>query len=261
MEPPAPSRGVVRPPRPSSGAGPPFPPGSASVRGPSHQAYSQRILQRLGTPVRDYAVLNIHRIGIDAPIRYVFELLLDWNGDSTCWPNHLARVERVEGRVEHIRIFALGRQRPAQGGRRGLFGLTSWPLFHLNALRIQRDPGPAEVDNARYLLFRCRGGYPIGVFAMYARSSIPEQLEREATQLFMVVSFDFFGRNRWPALLAPVRALWTIIHDRVTANVLNRFKRLCEWRFLKLQEDLSRTLGPGLPEAGQVTPPPPGPDR
>lgn len=223
-----------------------------------HQAYSQRILQRLGTPVMDYAILNIHQIGIDAPIRHVFDLLLNWNGDSTCWPNHLATVERVEDRVEHIRIFALGRQKPTFSGRRGLFGLTSRPLFHLDALRIQRQPGPADVDNARYLLFRCRGGYPIGVFAMYARSSIQSQAEREPTQLFMVVSFDFFGRNRWPGLLFPVRALWELIHDRVTANVLNRFKRLCEWRFIRLQAELSDTLGPGGPEEDREIAPPPG---
>ena len=144
MEPPAPSRGVWSDLRAFFWRRPALPTRIRFQSRAEHQAYSERILQRLGTPVRDYAVLNIHRIGIDAPIRYVFELLLDWNGDSTCWPNHLARVERVEGRVEHIRIFALGRQRPAQGGRRGLFGLTSWPLFHLNALRIQRDPGPMD---------------------------------------------------------------------------------------------------------------------
>jgi hypothetical protein len=218
-----------------------------------HQAYSQRILQRLGTPVMDYAILNIHQIGIDAPIRHVFDLLLNWNGDSTCWPNHLATVERVEDRVEHIRIFPLGRQNPASSGRRGVFGLTSRPLFLLDALRIQRQPGPADDDNARYLLFQCRGGYPIGIFAMYARSSIQSQAEREPTQLFMVVSFDFFGRNRWPALLLPVRLLWTAIHDRVTANVLNRFKQLCEWRFSKLQTELASALGQGGPDS---TPPP-----
>jgi hypothetical protein len=88
---------------------------------------------------------------------------------------------------------------------------------------------------------------------MYARSSIQSQQEQEPTQLFMVVSFDFFGRNRWPALLLPVRLLWTAIHDRVTANVLNRFKQLCEWRFSKLQAELASALGQGGPES---TPPP-----
>ena len=35
--------------------------------------YSQRILQRLGVDVDQYSVLNIHRIEIDAPVKFVFE--------------------------------------------------------------------------------------------------------------------------------------------------------------------------------------------
>lgn len=199
--------------------------------------YSQRIMQRLGTAVQEYAVLNIHQIGVEAPARYVFEELLDWNGDSTCWPNHIATVHRKEGRLENIEILLFGRKRYLPGLADGLFCLRESPLFDLNAIRIQRAPDPAGGDNARYLLYACSGGYPIGIFSMYARSSIPEQHESGQTQLFIVVGFDFYGQKRRPLqrLLGP---LWERIHNRVTANVANRLKQLCEWRFHKLQQKL-----------------------
>jgi hypothetical protein len=38
----------------------------------------------------------------------VFEELLMWNGDSTCWPNQLAQVDRIAGRLEAIRLFSRG---------------------------------------------------------------------------------------------------------------------------------------------------------
>jgi hypothetical protein len=44
--------------------------------------YTQRIAQRVGIDVSQYSVLNIHRIGIDAPVRYVFEEIVRWRGDS-----------------------------------------------------------------------------------------------------------------------------------------------------------------------------------
>jgi hypothetical protein len=61
--------------------------------------YSQRILQRLGIDVTRYAIVNIHKIGIEAPVNYVFEQLMTMDG--TCWPNHIASVERVSGDLEH----------------------------------------------------------------------------------------------------------------------------------------------------------------
>jgi hypothetical protein len=199
--------------------------------------YSQRIMQRLGTAVQEYTVLNIHQIGVEAPALYVFEELLEWNGDSTCWPNHIATVRRKEGRLENIEILLFGRRRYLPGLADGLFCLRESPLFDLNAIRIQRSPDPAGGDNARYLLYACSGGYPIGIFSMYARSSIPEQRETGQTQLFIVVGFDFYGQKRRPMqrLLGP---LWEAVHNRVTANVANRLKQLCEWRFRKLQQKL-----------------------
>ncbi|OQY28648.1 MAG: hypothetical protein B6244_06275 [Candidatus Cloacimonetes bacterium 4572_55] len=115
------------------------------------QNYSQRILQRLGMKVTDYSILNIHQIGIQVPVRYVFEELLKWNGDSTCWPNYLAKVVRIEDRLENIQIFLFGRTKYPFGLKKGPFGLHFVPLFNLNAIKFQRLPDPHDFDNARYL--------------------------------------------------------------------------------------------------------------
>ena len=62
-------------------------------------------------------------------------------------------------------------------------------------------PSPSDLDNARYVLYKCRGGYPIGIFSVYVRSSIAQEGETEATQVFMVVGFNFYGREDWPRTL------------------------------------------------------------
>jgi hypothetical protein len=90
------------------------------------------------------------------------------------------------------------------------------------------------VDNARYLLYRCSGGYPLGVFAIYVRSSIAVQQEVEPTQVFFLVSFDFFGRKSWLAARA-LRPFWALLHDRVTGHFLSRFKDHCEERFRQVR--------------------------
>ncbi len=183
--------------------------------------YSYRIIQRLDVGVLKYKILNIHKIGVNAPAKYVFEELLKWNGDSTCWPNYIAKVARKNNRLENLFIH--------------LFGWTKYPLFRLNALNFQKTPDPMGSDNARYLLYECSGGYPIGIFTMYVRSSITTQKEKEQTQLFIMVGFNFYGKEN----LSKVKILnktWELIHDRVTSNVLNRLKQLSEWRFEKIQE-------------------------
>lgn len=201
--------------------------------------YSQRIIQRLGISVDKYTVLNIHKIGIEAPVRYVFEELLNWNGDSTCWPNHIAEVERINNRLEHIRIFLLGKRKYPFGFKNSFLGLKFIPLFNLDKLKFQYLPNPSDFDNARYLLYKCSGGYPIGIFVIYTRSSIADQQEKEQTQLFMVVGFNFYGREDLPVIRI-INRIWEKAHNRVTANVMNRFKQLCEWRFQKIQEGLER---------------------
>jgi hypothetical protein len=183
--------------------------------------YSHRIMQRTGIDVTQYSVLNIHRIGIEVPVRYVFEELLSWDGDSTCWPNHIATVDRLDGQLEKIQIFLLGLKKFK-------------PLFNLNAIKFQHLPGLSD-DNARYLLFESSGGYPIGIFAMYVRSSIAEHNELEQTQLFFAVGFNFYGKVH-RSNLSIVNKIWEKIHNRVTANILNKLKKLCEWRFQRLQD-------------------------
>ena len=185
--------------------------------------YVHRIRQRLGISVTEYTVLNVHCIGIEAPLELIFEELLTWHDASAWWPNHLATVHRVEGDLEHVRMLLFG----TRGGR--------IPLFTHNAIRIQRVPGPADLDNARYVLYETSGGYPIGVFGIYLRSRIAARGENERSQLFFMVSFNFYGKRDWPHrhLINPV---WEWVHNRATANILNRFRRLCEWRFDQLQK-------------------------
>ena len=192
--------------------------------------YIFRILQRVDVDVTRYSVLNLHRIGIEAPARYVFEELLSWDGDSSCWPNHIATAERVDGHLEKIRIRPLGFG--SRDGKKRWWSIP--PLFDLSALRIREVPGESDLDNARYLLYACSGGYPIGIFLIFVRSPIAERGETEQAQVYFGVGFDFYGRERgW--LFGPLNRTWERVHDRVTANVLNRFKQLCEWRFERTQ--------------------------
>ena len=160
------------------------------------QDYSQRILQRLGVEVDRYSVLNIHRIGIQAPVRYVYEQVRQWDGDSPCWPDHVATVERIDGDRRHIKIRLLGRllrRLPLMppGSRFGT-------LFEMEALDFQHEPDPVDFDNARYLLYTCGGGYPIGIFCIYERSPVAARGETEPTQLYFAVGFDFYGRSQGP---------------------------------------------------------------
>ena len=96
-------------------------------------------------------------------------------------------------------------------------------------------PETADFDNARYLLYECGGGYPIGVSALYVRSSIAGRDETAQTQLFFMVGFNFYGNRNWskPGI---VSRTWEAIHNRVTANVLNRCKQLCEWHFGEIRK-------------------------
>jgi len=197
--------------------------------------FRHRILQRIGMDASNYSVLNVHKIGIDVPANLIFEEILCWNGDSTCWPNHIATVDRIDNRIEDIRILPFGKRNYPFGLRNGFLGFKYIPLFNLNAHKVQSVPCATESDNARYILYKCSGGYPIGFFTMYVRSSIPSQGETTQSQLFFGVGFDFFGNKSWANRHIIVR-IWALIHNRVTRNVMNRFKQLCEWRFEKIQK-------------------------
>jgi hypothetical protein len=195
--------------------------------------YNERILQRIGLNVDKLSILNIHKIGIDAPVSLVFNELLNWNGDSTCWPNYIARVERIDGNLEQIRILPFGWKKYPLG-LKSIFGMHLIPLFYLNSIRIKHTPDPFDFDNARYLLYKCSGGYPIGFFSLYVRSSIPELGETEKSQLISAVGFNFYGKEK-PNTPKIINRTWETIHNRVTSNVVARIKQLCEWRFEKLE--------------------------
>lgn len=194
--------------------------------------YSKSILQRTGIGVDDYKVLNIHRIGIEVPATFVFEELLKWNGDSSCWPNHFAKVSLKDGLLENIKVNLFGWPAHPFAPGKGIAGLKLFQLFNLSAIKIQDTPASFDFDNARYLLYKCSGGYPIGVFSMYLRSPIPERGEKEMSQLFIMVGFNFYG-NKTLTRLNFISYAWEAIHNRVTAHIMNRFKQLCEWRFAK----------------------------
>ncbi len=121
------------------------------------QEYNQRIMQRVGIDVDRNSILNIHKIGVEAPVSYIFNELMNWNGDSTCWPNHVAKVERIEDKIEEIRILPFGWSKYPFNFMKSFFGLHLIPLFLLNSIRIKQVPDAFDFDNARYLLSRCRG--------------------------------------------------------------------------------------------------------
>ncbi|MHC4449209.1 MAG: hypothetical protein ACYS0E_03555 [Planctomycetota bacterium] len=168
--------------------------------------YGRRIARHLGTPVDEYSVLNIHRIGINATADQVMDAIRNGAALDACWPNHLARVER-NGTAE---------------ARVSVLGCRFWSLFRLTEIEV--DPVEGE---ARHLLFRSHGGYPIGIFAMFVRPSIRELNEEASSQFFFVVSFNFYGRpHGWVARF--VHGIWEAIHNRATGNILNRFRKTCE---------------------------------
>ena len=189
--------------------------------------YNQRVIQRIGIDVEKYNILNIHKIGIDAPCMYVFNELLNWNGDST-WPSHIARVVKKDDTIDEISILPFGWKKYPFGMKKGFLGYNFIPLFNLNLIRMKRNPDSFDFDNARYILYDSNGGYPIGIFGMYVRTSIPEMGETTTSQLIFTVSFNFYGKHGKNFRL--MNKIWESIHNRVTANVLNRMKQLCEWR-------------------------------
>ena len=185
------------------------------------QNYNERILQRFGIKSEKYSVLNIHQIGVDTPVNYMFNELLRWDGDSTCWPNHIAKVDRIDDQLEDIRIL--------------LLGIGKYPLFRLKDRNFKKTPDGFDFDNARYLLYNCSGGYPIGFFGMYVRSPIADMGEVCPSQLFFIVGFNFYGQKNFDRIHF-IHRIWQNIHNRVTTNVLNRMKQLGEWRLEHIRE-------------------------
>jgi hypothetical protein len=191
---------------------------------------SQRVLQRLGIGVEDYSVLNLHKIGINVPGRFVFDELMTWDHDSPFWPNRLARVKRVKKNLDQVDIYFLGLESLFGFKSRADSGIHIAPLFQLKKIDPRYAPRTSDMDNARTLLYTCSGGYPIGIFSLYVRSSIAELGEQETSQLFFMVAFDFYGQKGW-LYTHFVQRIWEAIHNRVTTNVLNRIKMTCEDKF------------------------------
>jgi hypothetical protein len=189
--------------------------------------YTRRIAERTGVDVSVYSILNIHRIGIDAPVETVFDEVERWEGGSACWPDYLATIEETPGEQDGFRVVFLGRSRLMRW-LRGRFGAEFGTLFVATVVEARRIPDMRDRDNARFFLWNCSGGYPIGVFSIFARSRIPERGEVAPTHLFFAVGFNPYGSQALGNLGGPVRSTWQFIHDRVTSNVLNRFKKLCE---------------------------------
>lgn len=214
------------------------------------QDYTARIFQRLGIDVASYRVLNIHRIGIPAPARLVFELLREPDTARVCWPGHLAALEQPEGDLARVQVYLLGRRESLFGLRNGFLGLRFIPLFWMDLLKVQDSPGPLDVDNARFLLYACDGGYPIGFLGIYVRSSVAELGEpaESQSQLFFMVSFDFYGRKNWPGVRV-VNRVWEWVHNRATANMLNRFRDLCRARFDDLRAGAEPSPQPAEPDS------------
>jgi len=198
------------------------------------EEYTERILQRTGIGVDKYRMLNIHKIGVEAPASYLFEELLRWNGDSNCWPNNIAKLKLIDDKLDKISVslFGLSRYNSNTGIKKDRFHFLQ--LFNLDAIKIQQIPDPSDNDNARFLLYKCSGGYPIGVFSMYVRSSIPSLGETEMSQLFILVGFNFYGKESFSKVTV-LNKTWEAIHNRVTTNVAHRLKQLSEWRFEQIQ--------------------------
>ncbi len=197
--------------------------------------YTLRIAQRTGVDVSVYSILNIHRIGIDAPVEVVFEEVERWSGVSHCWPDHLATIEEIPGEQDGFRVVVFGHSGITRLLRKR-FGRRTGTLFRASVAQTRRVPDALDVDNARFFLWNCSGGYPIGIFSIFVRSAIPERGEAEPTQMFFAVGFNPFGRA-FLGRIGPARSAWQFVHDRVTSNVLNRFKKLCEDSFRDLQRN------------------------
>ena len=199
--------------------------------------YSHRIMHRIGVDTDQYSVLNVNKIGIDAPVSQIFNELMHFNGNPSCWPNHIAKVDRVNHRLKHIRILPFGWKKYPFKFMKSFLGIPLIPLFELNAIRVKQVPASFDFDNARYMLYKCSGGYPIGILAIYVRSSIPEMGETGKSQLVFGVGFNFFGKHEWKTKRRLISVLWEWVHNRVTDNVLNRIKQLSEWRLENISEN------------------------
>ncbi len=70
--------------------------------------YNHRVIQRIGIDTNQYTILNINKIGIEAPVNHIFNDLMHFKGSPSCWPNHIAKVDQINNNLENIRILPFG---------------------------------------------------------------------------------------------------------------------------------------------------------
>jgi len=189
--------------------------------------YNKLIFERTGFDVGKYKMLNIHRIEVNTTVDFLFDELMKWNSESCWWPNHIAKVHVLDESLSHIDVFLFGKLNINPGNKKQSPEFHFLRLFNLSILKKEQSKVENINDNAHYLFYKCSGGYPIGVFSLFTRNSIPENNEKGESQLFMMVSFNFYGINTLSKIKIITKS-WEAIHNRVTANVLTRFKSYCE---------------------------------
>ncbi len=204
-------------------------------RNGDRKRYNKLIFERTGYDVGDYTLLNIHQIGVNTPVDYLFEELMRWNSDSCWWPNHIAKVHVLDNNLSHIDVFLFGKLNFKHRNREKSPEFHLLRLFNLSILKkIQKEDNGDTHENAHYLFYKCSGGYPIGVFSLFTRNSIPENNEDCESQLFMMVSFNPHGIKSLSKVKFFAR-IWEAIHNRVTTNSLTRIKNYCELNYQNQQ--------------------------
>lgn len=192
--------------------------------------YNQLIFDRTGFEVDSYKMLNIHQIGIDVPVDFLFNELMNWSSDSSWWPNHLAKVHVLDDDLSRIEVFLFGKINLKPGKNKKSPEFHFLRLFNLSILRKEQNQEAGSDLNSHYLFYKCSGGYPIGVFSLFARNSLTANNESGKSQLFMMVSFNFYGMKSWSKIKF-ITWPWEFIHNRVASNSLVRVKDYCEQKY------------------------------
>jgi len=192
--------------------------------------YDDLIQKRIEYKVSDYNLLNIHQIGIEAPAQFVFNELIKWNSDSCWWPNHIARVNVLDSEQSKINIFLFGKLSLKRNVKTRSPGFHLLRLFNLTLIKKEGNIENKSKENIHYLLYKCSGGYPIGVFSLFTRDSDPDKNESNKSQLFMMVSFNPHG-IKLLSKIKLVTKIWELIHNRVASNSLYRIKGFCEQNY------------------------------
>lgn len=192
--------------------------------------FNRLIFDRTGYELGNYKMLNIHQIAIDVPADFIFDELMKWNSESCWWPNHVAKVHVLDEQLSHIDVFLFGKLNFRPGNKKQSPEFHLLRLFNLSILKKEESTLTSSSDNAHYLFYQCSGGYPIGVFSLFTRNSIPERNEDCISQLFMMVSFNFYGIKSWSKIKFITKP-WEAIHNRVTTNSLTRIKNYCELNY------------------------------